>query len=277
MDKFNLSTSLDSVAAASADSLTALTPTHKIRHMTDEFVDTLPPNVGRVLTGFIEDARRVFSTDLRAIVLYGSGAEGKLRPTSDVNVLLLLSGFDQQKADQFRDPLRTAHSAILLRVMFLLESELRPAMAAFAVKFGDIIRRRQVLYGDDPFVGISVQREDSIVRLKQTLLNLTLRLRETYVARGLREEQLVKVIADVAGPLRSCAGTLLELEGRSAPSTKEALDQVASTLPDGAAHVLSQMSEARKSKSLPPGVAAPALFHLIELARSMWSRADALS
>lgn len=54
--------------------------------------------------------------------------------------------------------------------------------------------------------------------MKQRLLNLTLRLREAYIARSLREEQLAAVIADAAGPLRACASTLLELEGRASSS-----------------------------------------------------------
>ena len=247
--------------------------------MKDEFIDTLPPNVGRVLTEFIEQARSAFADDLRAVVLYGSGAEGKLRATSDVNLVLVLSAFDQKKADQVREPFRLAEAAIRLRAMFLLESEVRPAMEAFAVKFADIMRRRRVLYGDDPFAGISISRSDSIVRLKQVLLNLTLRLREAYIARGLREEQLVAMIADMAGPLRSCAATLLELEGKPVESPKEALHQVAASLPDGAerAEEISRISEARQEQTLAPGVAAPTLFHLIELARLMRARAEALS
>jgi predicted nucleotidyltransferase len=247
--------------------------------MEAEFIKTLPPNVGHVLTTFVEEARRAFEKDLRAVVLYGSGAEGKLRPTSDVNVLLVLSEFDQKRADQLRDPLRLAQAAIRLRAMFLLESELHPAMQAFAVKFADIIRRRRVLYGDDPFAGISISRGDAIVRLKQTLLNLTLRLREAYIARGMREEQLVAMIADMAGPLRSCAATLLELEGQTVESPTAALHQVAASLPDAAAQAegISRISEARQKKALALGVAAPTLFHLIELARSMWTRAAALS
>lgn len=247
--------------------------------MEGEFITTLPPNVGRVLTGFVEQARIAFASDLRAVVLYGSGAEGKLRATSDVNLLLVLSAFDQEKANQLREPLRLAQAAIRLRAMFLLESELRPAMEAFAVKFADIMRRRRVLHGDDPFAGISISRGDAIVRLKQVLLNLTLRLREAYIARGLREEQLVAMIADMAGPLRSCAATLLELEGRPVESPKEALYQVAASLPDGAerAEEISRISEARQERTLPPGVAAPTLFHLIELARSMRTRTDDLS
>jgi predicted nucleotidyltransferase len=238
----------------------------------------LPANVDSVLNEFVNATKKAFESDLRSIVLYGSGAEGKLRSASDVNVIVLLARFDQDKADQLREPLRLAQAAIKLRAMFLLEGEVQPASQAFAVKFADIARRRRVLFGDDPFAALSVSRDDSIFRLKQALLNLILRLRESYILRGLREEQLVATIADAAGPLRSCAATLLELEGTSAPSAKEALQQFVASLPEAAkrSEELDRVSEARQKRTLPPGVAAPALFHLIELAQLMWMRAAAL-
>lgn len=238
----------------------------------------LTPKVSSVLTEFVNSAKTAFQDDLRSVVLYGSGAEGKLRPTSDVNVIVVLAKFDQDKANQLREPLSLAHAAIKLNAMFLLEEEVQPAFQSFAVKFADIKRRRRVLYGDDPFAATSVSREDSISRLRQTLLNLILRLRESYISRGLREEQLVATIADAAGPLRSCAASLLELEGAAAPSAKEALQQISSSLPGAEKRNedLELVSEARQQQTLPPGVAALTLFHLIELARLMWVRASEL-
>ncbi len=238
----------------------------------------LPPKVDSILNEFVTATKTAFQNDLRSVVLYGSGAEGKLRPASDVNVIVVLAKFDQSAADQLREPLRLAQAAIKLRAMFLLEEEVQPASHAFAVKFADVKRRRRVLYGDDPFAAISVSRDDSIFRLKQTLLNLILRLRESYISRGLREEQLTATIADAAGPLRSCAATLLELEGVAASSAKEALQQISASLPgaEDRKQELQLISEARQRQSLPAGAAAPTLFHLIELARLMYVRAAAL-
>lgn len=246
--------------------------------MNAESSAALPRNVTSVLSDFVNSAKEAFGSDLRSVVLYGSGAEGKLRPTSDVNLILVLAAFNQPQADQLREPLRLAQAAINLRAMFLLESELRPATEAFAVKFADIARRRRVLYGDDVFAEVEVSRDDAIFRLKQTLLNLTLRMREAYVVRGLRQEQLAALIADVAGPLRSCASTLLDLEARAAASPKEALETVSASLPDGPTRAadIQLISEARQRHALPNEVAAPLLFHLIDLARAMWARAAAL-
>ena len=236
--------------------------------------------MSRALNDFVESTRNAFADDLRSIVLYGSAAEGRLRNTSDVNLLIVLSGFDHAKAERLREPLRIAQAAIRLRAMFLLDSELEPATEAFAVKFGDIARRHQVLYGPDPFAGLRPSRTAAITRLNQTLLNLVLRLRETYVTRGLREEQLAIVIADAAGPLRACAAALLDLEGAAPASPKEALEDIARTTPQPDEHkwteVLSQMSAAREEARLEPGVAGPALLAVIELATSMRTRARRL-
>ena len=190
----------------------------------------LPTPVDRILRDFIETACHALGSDLSSIVLFGSAAEGRLRPTSDVNVILVLSHFVQAKVDLLRDSLRVAQAAVRLTPMFLLEEEIEAAVTAFAQKFADILRRRCVVYGADPFAEVSVPRDAIITQLKQVLLNLILRLRELYVLRSLREEQIALVIADMAGPLRSCAATLCELEGQSAVSPKEALAQIASSL-----------------------------------------------
>jgi predicted nucleotidyltransferase len=238
----------------------------------------LPPNVGRVLSEFVEDVRGAFGGELRAIVLYGSAAEGRLRPTSDVNVVVVLSSFEQAAVDRIREGLRVAQAAVRLAPMFLLEDEIPGAAEAFAAKFTDIRQRRRVLYGSDPFASLVIPRGAAIARLRQVLLNLALRLRALYAQRSLREEQLTLVIADTAGPLRASAETLLELEGHAAPSAKEALARVAASLQaDGFRESLARVSEARETGRLPPGIAGPTLFRLIALAQGMRKRAEGLS
>jgi len=249
--------------------------------MNDELFQDLPPNVARVLTDFCAAARQAFGDELRAIVLYGSAAEARLRPTSDVNLLLVLSRFEQANAAQLREPLRLGQAAIKLTVMFLLETEIAAAAEAFAVKFADILQRRRVLYGADPFASLAIPRAAELVRIKQTLLNLTLRWREAFVARGLREEQLAAVVAEAAGPLRACAAALLALEGTPAVSPKAALEQVVASLRRADAEegttLLARMTQARQERLLPSGVAGSTLLQLIELAQAMHARAAALS
>jgi len=234
----------------------------------------LPPEIARNLSTFLDAAREALGPDLRSAVLYGSAAEGRVRATSDVNLVLVLSRFDPERMDRLRDPYRTAHAAIQLGTMLLLEEEIAPAVEAFAVKFGDILRRRRVVFGEDPFAGMTPSRGAEIARLKQVLLNLTLRLREQYLLRSLRDEQAARILADAVGPLRAAAAALLELQGKPVGSPREALAHVVATIPGGWDDVLARMTDARENRPLPPGAAAAAVLRLVELAAALRARVE---
>lgn len=239
----------------------------------------LPSPVPQFLDQFLAAAGQGFDGQLRAAVLFGSAAEGRLRATSDVNLLLVLTEFDPLCADRLREPLLAAEAAIRLRVMFLLESEIAAALEAFPEKFIDILRRRRVLLGTDPFSARTIPRPLLVARLKQVLLNLVLRLRSEYVLRGSREEQLTFLIAETAGPLRSCAATLRQLEGQPALPGREALAQFATSSSDrGWQEALRLVSEVRQNRGLPLGsAAASTVQQLIGIARGMLARVDHLT
>lgn len=239
----------------------------------------LPAVVERSIDDFVQAAKSAFGADLVSVVLYGSAAEGRMRATSDVNMLLVLARFEQAAAENLREPLRLARATIQMHAMFILESEIADAMEAFAVKFADINARHRVLHGRDPFAGLNPPRDALVRRLKQVLLNLQLRLRERYVLTSLREEQLALAVAEAAGPLRAGAASLRQLEGaEAAASPKEALEQLVASFGDASlAGVLQDMSAARESGELPPGRAGPALLALIDITHRLRERAGRLA
>src|SRR3954447_14246955 len=218
----------------------------------------LPDPVSQALGLFVDAARGALGGNLRSLILFASAAEGKLRATSDVNVLIVLRALERNELDAIREPIRAAQAAVDLQAMFLLESELPAAAEAFANKFEDIRRRHVVLAGDDVVNTLTISREALVRRVRQVLLNQTLRLRDAYAERSLREEQAAAVIADAAGPLRTAAAAILELEGRAASDPKSALATLAADSEFGG--VLPFMSEARERKLLEPGTAAGVLF-----------------
>lgn len=238
----------------------------------------VPDDVRSVVEGLIESAREAFGADLRSVILYGSAAEGRLRATSDVNLLFVLRRFDAAAANGFREPFRFAHAAAKVTAMFVVDSELPDAGEAFAQKFADIIRRHVVLFGEDLISPLAIPRDALIRRLRQVLLNLTIRLREMYVERSLREEQSALTVAEVAGPLRTSAAAILELEGRGGFAPKEALQLVVRELGrDDLVELLPHISEARERRVLPQGRAAEILFATLELARALHGRALAIA
>lgn len=233
----------------------------------------VPERIRSVVDGLVEVVRAALGDSLRAAILYGSGAEGRLRSTSDVNLLFVLSEFGSA-ADAIREPFRFAQAAAKVNAMFVLESELAEASGAFAQKFADIERRHVVLYGEDLVARLVIPRQALLLRVRQVLLNLTIRLREQYVARSLREEQCAAAIAAASGPLRTTAAAILELEGRETLAPKEALETVVSELGRPAlTSLLPHLSEARERRSLPAGEGARLFLEVIELARALHDRA----
>ena len=237
---------------------------------------SLPEEIQRHLDLFVAAAQTAFGDDLAAAVLFGSAADGQLRATSDVNLLLLLKRFTPASADALRGPLRMAHAAIDLQVMFLLDSELTQAADAFAVKFADIIARHRVLLGVDPFASLHTSRDAVLRRLRQVLLNQQVRMRERYMLLSLNEEQLAGAIADAAGPLRSAAASLAQLDGRPL-SGKQALEAFVDQLGDPALYAaLQAMSTARETARLAPGQALPAFTSLMAITERLREHAETM-
>jgi predicted nucleotidyltransferase len=240
-------------------------------------MDDLPPQVATTLRDVVVTVRHRAGDNLKSAVLFGSAAEGRLRPTSDVNLILVFRSLPLTELEPLRECIGFAHSVIRLNTLFLEESELALAAQAFAVKFSDIRGRHRVLYGTDPFAGIEIGREAIVGRLKQVLLNLTLRLREHYVLSGERPEQHLKLIAEISGPLRACAGAILELHGSPSASPKEALQTLTQMIGgrDWTA-VIENLSAARQQRALPGDAARTTLLQLAELLQAMDQRAREL-
>jgi predicted nucleotidyltransferase len=240
-------------------------------HDVDKPLDDLPDRVRSTLEDFLTAATRASADNLRSAILFGSAAEGRLRPASDVNLILVFREVQLAQLELLREDLAFAHAAIGLKVMFLAESEIEVAAQAFAVKFTDILSRHRVLYGSDVFGGLRISRAATLNRLRQVLVNLTLRLRERYALVGAREERLNSLIADVSGPIRACAAAILGLEGGPARAPKESLEILARRLPGSdRAELLANLSSVREERSLEPAAAAAAIGALLELLNALY-------
>jgi len=239
-------------------------------------LDGLPARVGKVLSEFVALLRDRLEADLVSVVLFGSAAEGKLTAASDVNLVVVLRAFHPEQVARIRDAYLAAGAAIRLQAMFLLESELPSAAEMFAQKFADILRRHRILFGKDVLATLKVARAPEIFRLRQILLNLTLRLREAYVARGGRPEQIARLLADALGPLRAASATLLELEGVANPEASAALKSLAASCGPQGETAAAQLFAAHGGAPL-AGDADAVLLQVIDLITCLSRRAAGLS
>lgn len=234
----------------------------------------LPEPVANELERVVSDANAALQDDLVAIVLFGSAAEGRLRATSDVNLIFVLRQFVPERMHDWRASLQMSAAAIKLEPMLILQSELADALEAFAVKFFDVLARRRVLYGADPFASLAVARDAAARRLRQVLLNLSLRLRHALVL--FNEGAQTRAVTDALGPMRVAAMVLLQLEGRPAESPKQALDRVASDLGGEWPAVIAHAKALREQGTPVDARAATTVSALAELAQRLLARTKQL-
>lgn len=220
------------------------------------------------LTTTVHGLQQAFADDLVAVVLFGSAAEQRRRIVSDTNLAVIVKTFAAERSQSAREVIALASIALRMRLLLLQSSEITAAASAFAVKFGDIQRRRRVLYGTDVFAAIEVPRSAAIAQLHQALLNLLLRLREMWLT-ARDDHQLGLGVARMAGGLRACAAELLVLEGREVSSSRAALELLAGdTLP--------QLRAARAA-TLPDADSVGLLQRMFELIELMRTRAAQLT
>lgn len=233
--------------------------------------------VEQVLASFVEAARLALGEGLHSIVLFGSAAEDRLRATSDVNVVVVLDTLEDTALPGLSAAVRTAHAGVGLSPMFLRKHEIPLAIRAFPVKFADIRRRRKVVYGADPFDDIVISRADEVIRLQQVLLNFVLRTRATLIRLHGRDDELCRALADTAGPLRSAASCILELEGNPAADGREAVRFLATEHPSTQAdEAIEVLHRAREEGRLKAGEGAEALGRLLAFAEALYRRVIAL-
>jgi predicted nucleotidyltransferase len=181
----------------------------------------LPADIADTLAEFRACSVEVFGAELKSLLLFGSAAEGRLRATSDVNIVMVFSQLDLERVKTWRSQVELLVAAVDLQPLILLEDEIAAAAEAFAVKYFDILHRRRVLHGTDPFATLQISDEALQRRVSQVLLNLALRLRHTMLLGN--DGGRARALVDAIGPLRATAVALQELKRQPLTEPREAL------------------------------------------------------
>lgn len=203
----------------------------------------LPPDIAATLDEFRAKTVEAFPDSLKSILLFGSAAEGRLRATSDVNLVMVFSRLDIDRVKIWRSEVELLVAAINLQPLILLEDEIAAASEAFAVKYFDILHRRRVLHGSDPFATLSISDEALQRRVSQVLLNLAMRLRQTMFLGN--DAGRTHALVDAIGPLRASAMALQELARQPRTEPREALLSLAAA--HGATALIEQLQALRTS------------------------------
>ena len=177
-----------------------------------------PPAVVASLERLIDGLSHVADRNLSGLILYGGLARGRYRAgKSDINLVVLLHDVSVAALLAVGPALRVARRSAGVVPMILTPAEVRSTAVVFPTKFLDIQNHHLVLYGDDPFVDLTVSREQIRLRILQQLHNLTLRARSRFCAGYDDPNILAEILISIARPLAVELVALLQLARKETP------------------------------------------------------------
>ncbi|MEY2597957.1 MAG: hypothetical protein RLZZ142_216 [Verrucomicrobiota bacterium] len=177
------------------------------------FSETVPGPVQEGLRGFVSRLKEALEAGLVSVLLYGGSAKGHFQDgVSDLNVLVVLDHVTLERLDSISEAVLWSAGFARLRVMTLAEEDLSDSAEVFSTKFQDIQRHHVVLFGEDLCGRMAISKERLERQAKRELVNLHLRLRQTYVELRGRPEGLEAMLKRSVTALLLNLGVLLELK-----------------------------------------------------------------
>jgi hypothetical protein len=167
------------------------------------------------LRPIVEDLGRVFEQRLVAVVSYGWRHQGPIPSLALVQSIQLE---DLNACAARAGAWRRAGAAVPL---LLTRSDFARSLDAFPVEYGEIIAHHEVVYGDDPFAGLSIRNEDLRRACEVQAKSHLLHLREDYVESGARPIEVDALVRDSAPAFAALLRHLARLDAAPAHTTAD--------------------------------------------------------
>lgn len=198
------------------------------------------------LDELVTQLRAAYGNALRSVVLYGSAVAGEhIAKRSDYNVLVVVDEIPLDRLKALASVTRAWRDAGNPPPMTFTSHEWRSSADVFPMEYADIIERHRVLFGDDPFGALKVDRSDLRAQLEHESLGVLLRLRQGVLLAGDDAAEQIKLMSGSLSSLMIVFRGLVRLHGRVPPPNYAELaheaGEVAGISPDPFYEVIHQV------------------------------------
>lgn len=163
----------------------------------------------------LEDLRRVFGDRLEAIVAYGWRQHGPVPSLALVRSLAI----DDLNACAARTG--AWHRAGAATPLLLTASDFARSLDAFPIEYGDILESHDVIFGRDPFDGLSIRREDLRRACEVQAKSHLVHLREDYLEGAGRQGEVEALVRDSAPGFTALLRHLARLDDAPVKGTSD--------------------------------------------------------
>jgi hypothetical protein len=140
----------------------------------------------------VEDLQRIFGNRLAAVVAYGWRQHGAV-PT-----LALVHSISLEDLNACAERAGAWRKQGAATPLLLTREDFGRSLDAFPIEYGEIIANHEVVFGDDPFIGLSIGREDLRRACEVQVKSHLLHLREDYLEAGGRRGEIDALVRESA-------------------------------------------------------------------------------
>jgi len=176
------------------------------------------------LDELVNQLKLAYGGDLRSVVLYGSAVAGEhIAKKSDYNVLVVVDAISVGNLRKAAAIAAAWSGDGNPPPMTFTTAEWRSSSDIFPMEYADILERHRVLFGEDPFAGISVSPADLRLQVEHQAMGKLLQLRQGVMAAGGDTKRQLALLEDSLSTLMVIFRGVARLSGETAPQDYEAL------------------------------------------------------
>lgn len=169
----------------------------------------------------VADYRQVFAANLVAIIMYGSILTSDYKPgKSDVNIVVVLN---DDSITAISKSSRIVQQLAKRRVsvpFFMSRQFITSALDVYPIEFLDIQSNYRVLFGEDVFAGLNIEKNDLRLQCERELRGLAIHLRTAYIVAGNSRKELSRLLAVSLKKLVPICKALLVLRNLDVPNNR---------------------------------------------------------
>ena len=155
----------------------------------------------------VHDLQRVFGDRLEAVVVYG------WREHAPVPSLALVRSLTLEDLNACAARSASWHRAGAATPLLLTRVEFGRSLDAFPIEYGEIIEHHDVVFGEDPFQGLSISRDDLRRACEVQVKSHLLHLREDYIEGAGRSREIESLVRESAPGFAAVLRHLARLDG----------------------------------------------------------------
>ena len=130
---------------------------------------------GGPLAVALQDLQHIFGDRLHAVVGYG------VPGTAPAPCLAIVRSITAADLDECASHVTSWHRAGCATPLLLTKDEFSGSLDAFPIEYGEILETHSILYGVNPFTGLTIRTEDLRRECETLVKSHLLHLRENYV------------------------------------------------------------------------------------------------